>query len=500
MVTREQTIEVIPRFTEWSLFENFLREAVYLTDSTTEAIIPWQWWPVHNEMVALLEERLLVILKARQVSWSWLLAAYAVHGCLYRPQYTVLVFSKGQDEASEFLRKCKVVWQHLPDWLRPRLPISNSEQMLFDVTKGRILAMPSTETAGIGYTASLIITDEAASHPYAAQNYTAYSPAIDAGGQHIMVSTAKGWGNLFEKMYHAAQRGLSSYRAHFFGWRVRPGRDAAWYEERRLNLLAAGQGDTLAQEYPDAAEEAFLVSGRPRFKTEVILKGLEEAKAPLRDIPEKLRHIPGLSIWKLPVPGQPYCMGSDPAEGLPHGDWSVTQVLLARTKEHVATIKGHFEPGYFTQISAEVGIFYNTALWGWERNNHGHTMTEVADKQLHYPRMYQHPQAEQTMRQRREGILPQEKYGFPTTVQTRPKLIDDLAAVVDTYTLVSPSQSLWNEARTFIIDENGKARGADGTTDDEIIALGLANHVANQPGATSMRDIGEVVPALAWTW
>ena len=479
-----------PAFGRWSRFENFLKEAVYLTDSTSQAVIRWEWWPVHSQMVALLEKRLLVVLKARQVSWSWMLAAYAVHGCLYRPQYTVLVLSKGQDESSEFLRKCKVVWQHLPEWLRPRLLSSNTEQMLFDVTHGHIIAMPSTETAGRGYTASLVITDEAAFHPYASQNYAAYSPAVDAGGQHIIVSTANGWGNMFEKMYHAAKRTLSSYTWAFFGWRVRPGRNEAWREERRRNLESAGQGTTVSQEYPDTDEEAFLVSGRPRFSVEAITRGIQNSKEPL-PLPSEKRHIPGLSLWKLPMPGRPYVMFSDPAEGLEHGDWSVTQVLQAYPLEHVATLKGHFEPAYFSQISAEVGLWYNTAYWGWERNNHGHTMTQVITDPLgliKYLKVYYHQQ-EPTRHQQQEGLKPVERYGFPTTAQTRPLLIDGLAAVLDTYNLESPSLSFWEEARTFIIDSDGKAQGVSGATDDEVIAMAGAVLMSQQPGAKSMRTM-----------
>ena len=67
----------------------------------------WEWWPVHDSMVADLErERRLCVLKARQISWSSLLAAGHVWSAMFQPAYLGGVISAGQTEASEFLDKC----------------------------------------------------------------------------------------------------------------------------------------------------------------------------------------------------------------------------------------------------------------------------------------------------------------------------------------------------------------------------------------------------------
>lgn len=488
-------------------FTHFLREYVWIEDRKSPmdpapGTIRWQWWPVHDRMVMDLSHRLIVILKARQISWSWLLAAYRLYNALFTNNYLYLLFSQGQDEAAESLRKSKFIYDHLPDWLRPGLATANSEQLTVNGTHGTLMVKPSTERAGRSYTANCIEADEAAYHPYAAANYAAYRPAIDAGGQHIIVSTANGYGNMFERMYHAAKAGHSPYVARFYPWNVRPGRDRDWLEEQRLALIAAGEGEKLKQEYPADDEEAFLVTGRPRFSAEVIRDGLANAYDPLRIKPPEVAHIPGLSLWKLPIPGQPYVMFSDPAEGLAHGDNSVTQVLAARNLEHVATLKGQWEPAYFAQITAQLGLFFNSAFWGWERNNHGHVITAAVNPPPGtgtgiYPmgRVYWHIDREPTQHQYRERMEPVRHLGFPTTPQTRGPLIDDLAGALDSYSLTSPSKSFWEECRTFVVDERGQATGVEGAHDDEVMAMAGARRMAMQAGVAIVAPMGPSGPA-----
>lgn len=488
-------------------FRYFLQTYVSIEDrkftafDPVVATIPWEWWPVHEDFLGAVSNRLLIILKARQISVSWFLAAYRLYNALFNNNYFYMIISQGEDYAQEALRKSRFIYDHLPPWLKPGLVSDNKGEIVIGGTQGTIRAFPSTIRGGASYTASCIETDEAAHHEYAAENYAAYTPAIDIGGQHIIVSTANGYGNWFERMYHGAKAGQSPYVWRFYGWPVRPGRDGAWYEERRQAFVAAGEGDKLQQEYPLTDEEAFRVSGYPRFNPEVIQASLENARPGLSSVPDALREIPGLTLWKLPIAGQPYVMFSDPAEGLPHGDNAVTQVVVARTLEHVATIKGKWEPGYFAQISATLGRFYNMAFWGIERNNHGHVVLRVASEDLRYPRLYWHQDRLRTFQQLASGTQPPQRLGFPTTSETRPGLIDDLAAVIDTYALQSPSRSFWEECRTFVRDEKGQGRAVSGACDDEVMSMAGARRMAMQPGATSLAPMESAGPMqLRYSW
>src|SRR5262249_52258602 len=152
-------------------------------------------WPAQiSVMWALMTTRLLIILKARQLGISWLCCGYALWHCLFQKGKVVLVFSKGQPEANEMLRRILALYDRLPTWLRdaaPRLVKRNMSEALW-ANDSLILSLPASPNAGSGYTASLAILDEAAKLMFADALYTALKPTIDAGGQLIVLSSALG--------------------------------------------------------------------------------------------------------------------------------------------------------------------------------------------------------------------------------------------------------------------------------------------------------------------
>ena len=466
-----------------SIFTTFLREHVWIEEATTKKVLKWEWWGVHEAMIRDMKERQLIVLKARQVSWSWFMAAYIVWNCLYNEVYTALVISQGEDEAKAFLEKCRFIWGHLPTWLKYELVVDNTEEMEF-ITGPKIQALPSTERAGRSYTGSLVLVDEAAFHPYAAKNYSAYSPTIDAGGQLIIISTANGVGNWFHGMYQSAKGGLSNFRARFYGWQVRPGRDEEWRRERGRDMAAAGRAGDLEQEYPGDEVTAFLLTGRPRFDLEAVqeaMGGSREAMGRQR-LPEKLRQMEGLMVWQAPQAGVAYVMGTDSAQGLDGGDASCTVVLKARTLEHVATLHGNWEPDYFAEMSVLLGRAYGEAFWGVENapQGHGHTVLATA-RRLQYVRLYWH-ERERNRRQERVGEEARAILGWVTSEVTKPGLIDDLSAAILSGALQSWDREFWGECMTYQVIR-GKTGAAPRTHDDRVMAMGIARRMAMQPEA-----------------
>lgn len=483
-------------------FVYWLRRYVHIQDATTEDTIRWEWWPAHEGMTESLREPRLIVLKARQVSWSWLLAAYALHGAQFRRNFNGLELSSGQLEASKLLGKSKFIWRHQPDWLRAKLETDNSTTLRFVGSGGTITALPATEDAGRSETASLVIVDEAAFHPYAAANYAAYKPAVDAGGQLIVVSTANGVGNWFHRTYRDARDGLNGFVARFWSWRARPGRDDDWYERQRQEFR--DDPGKLQQEYPSSDAEAFLLSGGGRFDQQAIALHLERSQRvpalpferlnyALREVAARAAGAGSLQVWTLPQPGQSYVLGSDVAEGLQHGDACCTHVLAVRTLEHVATLHGRWEPAEFAVLSDKLGRAFNGALWGIERNNHGHTVIHVAQTELHYPNLYWH-QADET------AVSPQNLYGrqdnssgwrlgWPTTTGTKPGLIDDLAQVISAFALVSYDEEFWGECQTYVRLANGRTAAAEGCHDDRVMAMGIARRMVLQPAAQATSDL-----------
>lgn len=252
----------------------FINEVVRIDDAQgdgEQGTRPFHLWPAQAALLAIiLVERLLLLLKARQLGISWLVLAYALWLCLFRSQRLVLVFSIGQDEANEMMRRIQAMHDRLPPALKAELPAvtkRNSEEMAW--TNGsRIQSLPSRSTAGSGYTASLVILDEWAKNPNDRQLYTAVKPTIDGGGAMIELSSANGTGNLFYEQVDRAQKGEGRFAFHFLPWTARPDRDAVWYAATAEDAVSEA---FMQQEYPATPEEAFAASNVERFLPSILL-------------------------------------------------------------------------------------------------------------------------------------------------------------------------------------------------------------------------------------
>lgn len=219
--------------------------------------MPFKLWPAQAELLwALLLNRLVLILKSRQLGVSWLCCWYVLWLCFWQAGKLALLLSRGQDEANEMLRRVRVLYERLPEWIRqagPSVVKLNTEEIAWS-NGSRVQSLPASPGSGRSYTASVAIMDEAAFMAYASEVYTAMKPTIDAGGQLVILSTANGRANLFYTLCERAMKGLGGFVFRFLPWWVRPGRDTAWYAATEADAIDA---TLMKQEYPATPEEAF---------------------------------------------------------------------------------------------------------------------------------------------------------------------------------------------------------------------------------------------------
>lgn len=234
------------------------------------ATLPFRLWPAQVKLLSdLVARKLVIILKARQLGISWLVCAYVLWLCVFRPGRVVLFLSKGETEAQELARRVRVMYERLPEWMRLRVPLvgDNTRSMTW-ANGSRVQSMAATKGAGRSFTASLVVLDEMAFMQWGEQVYTACKPTIDAGGQLFIVSTANGEGDLFAKLWDNAVKGLTAFLPVFLSWRARPGRDDAW----RARVASESLSSVLdLQEYPDTPEEAFQATSNERFLPSMLL-------------------------------------------------------------------------------------------------------------------------------------------------------------------------------------------------------------------------------------
>lgn len=175
-------------------------------------------WPAQVEaMRSVMDHRLVIWLKARQLGMTWLALAYALHTLLFCPGSTVLLFSRRDTEATDLLSRQRLqgMYARLPYFLKVRGDSGNSHEWVLS-NGSRCIAFPTS--AGDSYSATLAIVDEADLVPNLDKLLAAVKPTVDAGGRLILLSrpdTASG----------PTRRKATRLRttALYPSWRKRPG-------------------------------------------------------------------------------------------------------------------------------------------------------------------------------------------------------------------------------------------------------------------------------------
>jgi len=450
--------------TKVDAFEKFCAEA-WTIRHPTDGRIPFILRPTQKETVrSWVENRYTLVLKARQLGYSTLSAAFvfwAAYG--YADRYIVML-SRTERESISLLAKVKYGMKGLPAFMVDRGPtvVDDSQQRITFDNDSRLASFPSSNDPARGETVWLVIVDEWAFLPDAESAWASIEPITDVGGRCIGISTANGWGNFFHELWVKAEAGLSRFKPMFYPWSADSVRTQEWYDAK-----AADTPDWLmAQEYPSNPDEAFIKSGRTVFDTDVLgqMTDREFTRGYLEGHRGFTPYDKGnLQVFEFPTDDETYVVGADIAEGLEHGDYSCAFVLNASTGQMVAQWHGHLDPDLFGEVLADIGRFYNTALVCPESNNHGLT-TIKALQRVGYSRIF---------RQRRLSAIRESRtdvYGWRTTHVSKPLVVDGLAAYLRDHNV--PDAHTRAELRTYVRDENGRTSGSP--HDDRVMALAIA--------------------------
>ena len=349
--------------------------------------------------------------------------------------------------------------------------IDSRQELTFPAMSSSITALPSTEKAGRSVTASLVIMDEADFHEYAESSFAAVKPTIDdSGGQLIMVSTsnATSSGSLFKKMYREAPK--NGFSKVFYGWNVRPGRDNAWYDERKNEYHDAA---LFEKEYPSTEDEAL---SPPRTISAFPSDKLNAMRADLRSPIETMPCGTAIAnIYQDYAPGKRYVAATDTAHGTGN-DNAVTVIMDAQTGYIVADIVDNLiSPDQLAMSSAQLLERYKDPLWAIEDNDWGQTTITTAQR-IRYPRIFY----------RDEG-----KPGWHTDEHSRVRLYGGLMEAVHSRLVVIPNEGGLSEFYSLIQNpkKGGRVEAQWGSKDDYPIAVGIAQQIRSKAQTTSrLRD------------
>ena len=461
----------------------------------------------------------LIILKGRQQGFTTVVTALQLAYSITHKNFQGFTLSDDSDNSEAiFQNKAKFPYSQIPDALKPTEKFNNKRQLLFEKINSSWAVDTATRNVGRSRTVNFFHGSECAFWK------DGISPIQGALGEaftknciKIYESTANGY-NDYQKMWDSGVHincfyewwKTKEYRVSFRseemmqdflhtidikkGWiwdRLRwlknekklDAEQLFWYWNKYEKYL---DKDLIKQEYPCTPHEAFLLSGKNVFDTEVILNRLERLPKPLkvgyfiydydglkisniRWVNDKFGYI---KLYQMPNTPQmtEYCIGGDTAgDG---SDFFTGHVLDARTGVQVAHLKHQFDADQYTRQMYCLGKYYKDALIGIEANFDSFPIREL--QRLGYPKQYTR-EAQDTYTGKTE-----KRYGFKTTSLTRPTIISKLVEIVREHCDTINDRETLEELLTIVRNEKGRIEAPEGGHDDDMMGLAIAHEIKDQ--------------------
>ena len=461
----------------------------------------------------------IVILKARQLGFSTI-----AESILFKETTTKFNVNTGiithQDEATKNLfNMSKLMYECLPQEMKPAKKASNAQELIFDNDKGtglksKIRCMTAgSQGVGRSYTYDNLHVSELAFWPGNKKTtMTGLLQAVPNLPSTIIIieSTANGF-EYFKEIWDGAVAGENDFIPLFVGWNELKDYQMPYtgFEltseeiqlQRDYNLSleqltwrrwcirnnCSNDIEQFKQEYPITPEEAFISTGACYFNKEIIMGRINKIKniKPLRkgyfsysingnkisDI-EFIDDDKGyIDIYEEPKDGHPYVLGGDTAgDG---SDYFTGLVIDNSNSKQIAKLRHNKidEDEYSRQIYC-LGTYYNNALVGLENNYSTYPTKKL--KEYDYPKMY--------IREVEDNIpeVIQDKYGFLTTKATRPIILAMLKEIFrDNISYINDLDVLY-EGLVFIKNEKGRPEAEQGKHDDLIMGLAITYYIRTQ--------------------
>lgn len=423
-----------------------------------------------------------IVLKARQLGVTTYVAARFFVSCITREGTLSVQVAHDQRSAEEIFRIVHRLLENLPESLRQGALVTsraNVRQIVFPMLDSEYRVETAADpNAGRGLTIHNLHCSEVARWPRdVSETLASLRAAVPPEGEIFLESTPNGAGGTFYDEWQRAPQ--TGYVRHFYPWWWDPNyrREVEIVEfseqERELmhkhNLdpaqiafrreMRANFGNRAPEEYAEDPESCFLASGDCVFDCDILDERLKQPPAMVEstDNGKLLTFFPPVVGGNGVTPKQ-YIIGVDPAGGGCDGDYACAQVIERSTGLQCAELRGHFTPQELAARVAVLGRKYNQALVAVERNNHGHAVIAHLAMSVGYQNLY-------------PGGGPP---GWLTTAASRPRMLENFAAVLSSASFLFLSPRLLQECCTFIRHQDGTSAAAGGAHDDTVMAMAIA--------------------------
>lgn len=512
--------------------------AFYIVDKERKTV-PFFLNDVQNDFIEQLEtkgtSKPYFVLKGRQQGFTSLITAIQLSFSIVRKNFAGFTMADRADNtAAIFNDKARVVYERLPEELKPSEKFNSRNELFFDKLNSSWRIATATDQVGRSRTLNFVHYSEVAFYECDLSAIQAgIGEAITADAIVVYETTANGFNqakdlwdsgachNLFYGWWRTKEYRIKdlSYLDTKDSWLIERvkllksmGLDKeqiAWYCKKYNSYL---DKNTIKQEYPITPTEAFVSSGECVFDKELInnqiirastlqavKKGyfaydkeaipIKDENGSVKDFEWKINNIRFvestdgyITIHEEPrkrynksgdLTGlAPYAIGGDTAGT--GKDFFTAKVICALDDKVVATLhKQYIDEDLYAEQMYCLGMYYHEALIGIEIN-YSRQPTRILQKKYNYPNLY--------MRERFDSAADKTvmDYGFETTSKTKPIIIGELVTLMRTDPTIEPDVPTLKEMTTFTRKDNGKTEALDGCHDDLVMACAIGHFVAKK--------------------
>lgn len=532
-----------------------LIEAVLTVVDKNKKTVPFFLNEVQQDFIAQTEKygkgRPYFILKGRQQGFTTLITAIQLCNAIVSRNFSGFTLANADDNTkSIFNDKARMVYERLPDLLKPHEKFNSKKELFFDKLNSSWRIATATKEVGRSKTLNFIHYSEVAFFEVSlADLQSSIGETATADCFSVYETTANGYNeakdlwdkgsciNLFYEWWRTPE-----YRSTDYEY-LEKNKDDKWLQER-LKLLAekgldkeqlawyAKKYDSyidkekIKQEYPISAQEAFLSSGECIFDKDKVANQYERVKdlqplktgyfkykkereivknsegeeldetITIKDI-EWVDDIHGyIRIYEEPLTRTkdgavthkaPYTIGGD-TSGLGI-DFYTAQVINNMTRKVAAVLhKQSMDDDHYAEQLYCLAQRYHEALIGVEVNYSLQPTKYLAEK-LKYSNLYVREQLDHI----KQVIV--KRFGFETNSKTRPVILSDLQALIREDVTILEDAATLKEMLTFVKNDKGRAEAMEGFHDDLVMALAIANFISSQQTA-SWIEVKEEEPSF----
>jgi len=434
-------------------------------------VVQFKPYDAQKQLIStVLDKHYVIVLKSRQIGISTVIQAFIVYLVTFFKNVTVGVISRDGPEATDFVRKTRIMYESLPQWMQHSF-IKKTEQSFELTNNSRVLAatvnQSNPQSVFRGKTITFLVIDEAAHIRKIEEAFIGMSPSVlrahdVAKNKGIpygitILSTPKGTtdvGEWFYKTWIDANTGKSLFAPVKIHYSQAPFTTDEWLEKQKKML---GYNENAIEQ---ELELKFVTTDNSFFEKETFNKLQQIVEQQSKGVTTNRRYVNkdgdlvGQGEWTIfeqPDDSKAYLIGVDVAPL--YGSCKSAIEVFDNNLNQVAEFNGKLRIIDLQKEIEWVAKQYKQCLLIIESNSYATKLIEDLDENEEVSHLLFRTPVEKTRNNKRKvDYFP----GVYTDSLTRPKMLQAMYDIVSEHPYKIKSPALAKELMS--LDKTGKSR------------------------------------------